>query len=131
MICVNFNQYIDKLKAEDGVSYLDLLVSIVILFALTAIMLTSTQYINESRATIRKDTTFNQVVHNTVMETYAEDDWNTLVDKEVDVLGGEVLVDYTYEGVSEDYLTHQLAITFTREDVIEEVNLERSVYHVE
>lgn len=131
MINVNFNQYIDKLKAEDGVSYLDLLVSIVILFALTAIMLTSTRYINESRATIRRDTTFNQVVHNTVMEAYAEDDWDTLVDKEVDVLGGEVLVDYTYEGVSEDYLTHQLAITFTREDVTEEVNLERSVYHVE
>lgn len=118
------HQYINS---KDGVTFLDVMVGIVALLGFTSMMVTTTNFMAKNQQQIREETQFNQVVHNTVSETYTIPHWNNLQDEEVTIDDGVVQVNYRNIGTRDNYSTQVLNVSFHLGDREEVYQLERSV----
>lgn len=119
----------EQLKLNDGVTFLDVLIGIVALLGFASMMVTTTNFMAKNQQQVREETQFNQVVHNTINETYTLMNWGGLTDESVVIDDGLVEVNYNYLGIRSEYSTETLNISFSLEDRVEAHQLERSVLY--
>lgn len=120
-----------KTNEKKGATFLDVMVSLVVLMSFTGMMVSATHFMARSQQRVRQTTHYNQVMHNRVSTLYTEPDWSQLDEEEVDTPDGTVAITYDYEGIHPTYQTDRLVITFTLNEQTESVPLERSVYQYE
>lgn len=115
-------------QSKKGATFLDVMVSLVVLMSFTGMMVSATQFMANSQQQIRQGTHFNQVVHNRVMQLYDEPEWDELEDEEVETPDGIMVIRFDHNGINNAYQTDSLTVDFTLGDAAEQLNLERSVY---
>ena len=122
---------LEKLKSNEGITFLDVMIAIVALLGFTSIMVTTTTFMAKNQQNVREVTQFNQLVHNKVVKIYQVDDWNRLDTEEIEIDDGVVTISYDYLGRRSEYSTEVLNMLFDLEnsDRDEVYQIERSVFH--
>lgn len=114
--------------SKKGATFLDVMVSLVVLMSFTGMMVSATRFMASSQQQVRQTTHYNQVVHNRVMALYTTPDWDQLAEEAIDTPDGPVEITYNYEGVHPIYQTEGMTVEVTMGSQTETLTLERSVY---
>ena len=108
-----------------GISYLDTIISILILLAIITITVQFQTYNTTIMVENEKTTQLYQTINNKITEIYTMEDWTTLSPTETE---DELLIEYNYLGKVPNFNTNQLLVKFSNDTFEKEYKLERSSY---
>lgn len=117
------------MKLNDrGSSYIDVLVSIILIFILIKTVSVFEVSTLKSKSQTLQKLELATSINNIVSDAYNVSDWRKLSDKTIETNVGELYVNYDLEDNLTSYSTQKLNILFKLKDLEKDIILERSCY---
>lgn len=121
-------QIFELFKNKKGASYVGLLVSSIIFFAIVTIAGNFKVYITKHKQNVIEYNNISQEINNHIANIYNENDWESLKDETISTNYGNILIKYGKPETTE-FSTKRLNVTFEFKGELQTYELERSVYH--
>lgn len=120
--------FIKRKLNQDGVTFVEILISLSFLLILVFIIGQTQSFLLKSNTRAEKNALVLEVITNTIADVYHEEDWSNLKDKFIETKHGKLIINYDKYEKETPFFTESINVNFKLGNIDKNFQLERSIF---